>query len=209
MGRLRIALGHDLQCIGNTDGHEATIQDRHGGILYACPGDIFGQQGADETEHGAGEKLYGGKFDCIHRIHAGGQLADDQHMTGPEQGADQDEQITKGDGQLGSEGEQVHADDGQSCTDPCSQSGLLGQHQPEKRDENNVEPCDESGLACRGSLETELCQLRSGQPDLLQGGTAEQGQPEQSAADEQSLVVRSLKAGSPSLLHAICKGKQG
>jgi len=59
VGRRCLALGYDLQRIGDADREHAALEDGRGRIEHALRSYVFSEEGDTHAEQGAGEKLPG------------------------------------------------------------------------------------------------------------------------------------------------------
>lgn len=77
------------------------------------------EQHGNRAEQAADEKLDAGHFDAVH---AQCEVVDDQNVDGKQDGADEDQEIAKLDGQALRNAEKIEADDGQRHAEPDEQA---------------------------------------------------------------------------------------
>ena len=218
-----------MQRIGNAARHDPRIEDG-----FPCGEELrdvrrLKEQHGNRAEQAADEKLDAGHFDAVH---AQCEVVDDQNVDGKQDGADEDQEIAKLDGQALRNAEKIEADDGQRHAEPDEQAAPFFEEQPEERDDDDIEGRNEPRLAhgrvhdadllktaCEAEHHTaahaadpELAlRFRVRRPDAA-GGDGVQPVEQRDAGNEEQAADKGAHAGKrvgAHIIHAYALGDEG
>jgi len=170
------SLADDLEREGDARREDAGVENRDRGRDDGGESRLFEQDGSQQTQRRTGEELDTGD---VQRIGPLGEIVDQQHVGGPEERTDQDEQVASSDCERFRDAQQVQTGYCQHRAHPNRRATPMPKEQTHDRDEHHVKAGDEAGLA-GGCID---------ESHLLHGCAAEQGQTRQDASPQQERVA--------------------